>query len=47
MIVFEHVSKRYSDGTLAVDELSLECPTGQVTVLVGSSGCGPGERGAG
>jgi len=40
MITFEHVSKRYEDGTLAVDDLSLECATGEVTVLVGSSGCG-------
>jgi osmoprotectant transport system ATP-binding protein len=40
MITFEHVSKRYPDGTLAVDDLSLECGTGQITVLVGSSGCG-------
>ena len=40
MIVFDRVSKRYSDGTLAVDELSLSCPDGQITVLVGSSGCG-------
>ena len=40
MIVFDHVSKRYEDGTLAVDDLSLTCETGKVTVLVGSSGCG-------
>src|SRR5579875_2259626 len=40
MITFEHVSKRYEDGTVAVDDLSLECATGEITVLVGSSGCG-------
>jgi osmoprotectant transport system ATP-binding protein len=40
MITFDHVSKRYDDGTLAVDDLSLECATGEITVLVGSSGCG-------
>jgi osmoprotectant transport system ATP-binding protein len=40
VIVFDHVSKRYEDGTLAVDDLSLTCATGDVTVLVGSSGCG-------
>jgi len=40
MIRFEAVSKRYPDGTLAVDELSFEAPTGQITVLVGPSGCG-------
>src|SRR5579875_2624346 len=40
MITFEHVSKRYDDGTLAVDDLSLECATGEITMLVGTSGCG-------
>jgi len=40
MIRFDAVSKHYPDGTKAVDELSLEAPTGQITVLVGPSGCG-------
>ena len=40
MITFEHVSKHYPGGTVAVDSLDLECPTGQITVLVGTSGCG-------
>ncbi len=40
MIRFESVSKRYPDGTVAVDELNLTAPTGQITVLVGPSGCG-------
>ncbi len=40
MITFDHVTKRYADGTLAVDDLSIECATGEITVLVGSSGCG-------
>ena len=40
MIRFDHASKRYPDGTVAVDELTLEAPTGQITVLVGPSGCG-------
>ena len=40
MITFDHVTKRYEDGTVAVDDLFLECATGEVTVLVGSSGCG-------
>ena len=40
MIRFEQVTKRYPDGTVAVDSLDLECATGQITVLVGSSGCG-------
>jgi osmoprotectant transport system ATP-binding protein len=40
MITFDAVSKKYPDGTVAVDELSLTAPSGQITVLVGPSGCG-------
>jgi osmoprotectant transport system ATP-binding protein len=40
MIAFVGVSKRYPDGTVAVDDLTLTAPTGQITVLVGPSGCG-------
>ena len=40
MITFDHVTKRYEDGTVAVDDLSLQCADGEITVLVGSSGCG-------
>ena len=40
MITFDHVSKRYPDGTLAVDDLSFECADGEITVMVGTSGCG-------
>ncbi|HEY9524248.1 MAG TPA: ATP-binding cassette domain-containing protein, partial [Thermopolyspora sp.] len=40
MIIFEDVTKRYGDGTVAVDSLSLEVPTGEITVFVGPSGCG-------
>lgn len=40
MITFEQVSKRYPDGTVAVDDLNLECESGKVTVLVGTSGSG-------
>jgi osmoprotectant transport system ATP-binding protein len=40
VIRFESVSKQYPDGTRAVDELSLEAPSGQITVFVGPSGCG-------
>jgi osmoprotectant transport system ATP-binding protein len=40
MISFEHVTKRYDDGTVAVDDLSLVCATGEITMLVGTSGCG-------
>jgi osmoprotectant transport system ATP-binding protein len=40
MIRFEGVTKKFPDGTTAVDDLSFEAPTGQITVLVGPSGCG-------
>ncbi|MEV4379238.1 ABC transporter ATP-binding protein [Streptosporangium sp. NPDC049644] len=40
MITFNGVTKRYADGTVAVDDLSLEVPTGEITVFVGPSGCG-------
>lgn len=40
MIQFEEVTKTYPGGTVAVDRLSLEAPTGRLTVLVGPSGCG-------
>jgi osmoprotectant transport system ATP-binding protein len=40
VITFEGVTKRYDDGTVAVDDLNLEIADGAVTVLVGPSGCG-------
>jgi osmoprotectant transport system ATP-binding protein len=40
VITFDHVSKRYPDGTVAVDSLNLEVPAGKIMVLVGPSGCG-------
>jgi osmoprotectant transport system ATP-binding protein len=40
VIRFDDVTKQYPDGTRAVDGLSIEMPTGEITVLVGSSGCG-------
>ena len=40
MITFDAVTKRYPDGTVAVDGLSLVAPSGRITVFVGPSGCG-------
>ena len=39
-IEFRAVSKRFADGTLAVDDFSLVLPAHKTTVFVGSSGCG-------
>ena len=40
MIRFENVTKRYADGTTAVDDLSFEVGEGELVTLVGPSGCG-------
>ncbi|MGW0812261.1 ATP-binding cassette domain-containing protein [Streptomyces viridiviolaceus] len=40
MIRFEDVTKRYPDGTTAVDGLSFEVSEGELVTLVGPSGCG-------
>jgi osmoprotectant transport system ATP-binding protein len=40
MIEFQQVSKDYPGGVRAVENFSLTVPTGTLTVLVGSSGCG-------
>src|ERR1700723_1791342 len=39
-IVFEDVTKRYSDGYEAVKHLQLDVPDGELMILVGPSGCG-------
>ncbi|HEX6353612.1 ABC transporter ATP-binding protein [Actinophytocola sp.] len=40
MIEFRAVTKRYPDGTVAVDGLDLAVDAGRITVFVGPSGCG-------
>jgi osmoprotectant transport system ATP-binding protein len=40
LITFESVTKRYPEGTVAVDSLDLDIPDGKIMVLVGPSGCG-------
>jgi osmoprotectant transport system ATP-binding protein len=40
VIRLESVRKQYPSGLVAVDDLSLEVPDGEVCVLVGPSGCG-------
>ncbi len=40
MIRLESVRKQYASGLVAVDDLTLEVPDGEVCILVGPSGCG-------
>ena len=40
MIEFQAVTKKYPDGTVAVDSLDLTVDDGKITVFVGPSGCG-------
>jgi osmoprotectant transport system ATP-binding protein len=40
MIEFSSVTKRFPDGTVAVEDFSFVLPSHKTTVLVGSSGCG-------
>ncbi|MCU1459207.1 MAG: opuCA [Actinomycetia bacterium] len=40
MIRLDSVSKKYPNGQLAVRDLSLDVPEGEIVVLVGPSGCG-------
>jgi len=39
-VTFEHVTKRFGDDVLAVNDLHLEVRDGEFLVLVGPSGCG-------
>jgi multiple sugar transport system ATP-binding protein len=39
-VSFEHVTKRFAGGTLAVDDFNLEIKDTEFMVLVGPSGCG-------
>src|SRR5881409_1470213 len=39
-VTFDHLTKAYADGTVAVNELDLLIKDGEFLVLVGPSGCG-------
>jgi len=39
-LLLDEISKRYDDGTIAVDRLSLEIADGEMMIFVGPSGCG-------
>ncbi|WP_105386456.1 ABC transporter ATP-binding protein [Neorhizobium alkalisoli] len=39
-IIYKNITKRYADGTKAVDNLNLEIREGEFMIVVGPSGCG-------
>jgi len=39
-IVLDHITKRFPDGALAVNDISLDIADGEFVILVGPSGCG-------
>ncbi len=39
-VTFDHLTKRFSDEVIAVNDLSLEVADGEFLILVGPSGCG-------
>ena len=39
-VTFDHLTKAYADGTVAVKDLDLLIKDGEFLVLVGPSGCG-------
>ncbi len=39
-IILDHVTKRFPDGALAVDDFNLNIADGEFVILVGPSGCG-------
>ena len=39
-IVLEHITKRFPDGSLAVNDFNLDITDGEFVILVGPSGCG-------
>jgi multiple sugar transport system ATP-binding protein len=39
-IVLDHITKRYPDGSLAVNDFNLDIADGEFVILVGPSGCG-------
>jgi multiple sugar transport system ATP-binding protein len=39
-IILDHITKRFPDGAVAVDDISLDIADGEFIILVGPSGCG-------
>lgn len=40
MITFHQVTKEFSDGTKALDDISVQIPSKKLTAIIGPSGCG-------
>ena len=39
-IILDHLTKRFPDGAIGVNDISLDIPDGEFIILVGPSGCG-------
>src|SRR5690625_6205623 len=40
MISFKNITKQYQEATTALDNITMDIPARQLTVIIGPSGCG-------